>query len=238
MTELFRVAIDWGKPEVVLETSWYCLVVLILLILLVAVSFRIAVRRCPVLRGLRPGTELKVLSVAVKLGGVEVKGQWEPAEREREASWELYVELVTRIAVQELPDDQGLMREALSSLHSLFQTTRDILRKYGPSVAMPTRKGHLSFGFLAIAVLNRVLRPVLATWHPLLSDHEGSRPQDIGPAEWERLWNQHGELRSALKKVRADLREYESLLREAANVPLVVTKKEDSHELGREPNGP
>ena len=71
------------------------------------------------------------------IGGVE--GTWEPDEREHNASWEMYVELVTRISVAELKSDAGLLRDTLSSLHSLFDTTRDILRNYGPSVSSTQR---------------------------------------------------------------------------------------------------
>ena len=38
----------------------------------------------------------------------------------------MYIELVTRIAVIELRPEEGLLREALSSLYSLFDTTRKI----------------------------------------------------------------------------------------------------------------
>jgi hypothetical protein len=48
-----------------------------------------------------------------------------------------YIELVTRIAVVPLGPGGGLLRDALSNLYSLFPTTRDILRRYGPGVADP-----------------------------------------------------------------------------------------------------
>ena len=107
----------------------------------------------------------KLTSVKVNLklpfiGGVE--GTWEPDESEQKAAWEMYVELITRISVSELKPDEGLLREALSSLYTLFDTTRKILREYDPSIARPKGKDKLSFGYLAVAILNVVLRPVLA----------------------------------------------------------------------------
>ena len=54
---------------------------------------------------------------------------WESDQTERRAAWELYIELVTRIAVQPLATKEGLMREALNSLYNLFGSTREILRK-------------------------------------------------------------------------------------------------------------
>ena len=86
---------------------------------------------------------------------------------ERRAAWKLYVELNTRITTQALKADEGFLREALSSLHAIFEITREILKDAGPGVA----QGHDSLGFYAMEVLNQVLRPVLATWHP---DRPGS----------------------------------------------------------------
>ncbi len=61
----------------------------------------------------------------------------------------MYVELVTRITVVELKPDEGLLREALNSLYSLFDTTRQILENTDPRSRSPkgtaTRNFHLVF---------------------------------------------------------------------------------------------
>jgi hypothetical protein len=77
----------------------------------------------------------------------EISGTWEPDEAERRASWELYVELVTRVAVVQLGPAEGLLREALSSLREVFGITRGILRRYGPAVAPKTAEQEPSFGY-------------------------------------------------------------------------------------------
>jgi hypothetical protein len=166
--------------------------------------------------------QFKSLKVRLKLPYVaDVEGTWEPDERERDAAWELYVELVTRVSVVELGPKEGLLREALGSLYSLFQTTREILRKYGPGVARPKGGSELSFGYLAVAVLNGALRPVLANWHPLLLDYEGRRPPEVSAVEHEWSWERAGELRQELERVRGSLVEYADLLAEVAEVPLL-----------------
>jgi hypothetical protein len=107
------------------------------------------------------------LNLPFDLGGIEL----EPDETQQRAAWKLYIELTTRIAVQPLSLDEGLMREALTSLYSLFGTTRDVLKEAGPEVgAAPD-----TVGGIAIAVLNRGLRPFLAKWHPRLQDWEAQR---------------------------------------------------------------
>lgn len=167
---------------------------------------------------------LKSVKVSLKVPYLgEIAGTWEPDDSERRAAWEMYVELVTRVSVAELGPEEGLLREALSSLHSLFDTTRKILRAYGPSVAQPKGEDNLSFGYLAVVILNNVLRPVLAKWHPLLLDYENKREGSVSPLDHERQWDKHDELREVLNKVRGVLTEYADLLAEVAGVsPLTV----------------
>ena len=170
----------------------------------------------------------KLKSVKVSLnvpyiGGIE--GTWEPDESERKAAWEMYIELVTRISVEELRPEEGLLREALSSLYTLFDTTRKILREYGPSIAQPKGEAGLSFGYLAVTILNTVLRPVLAKWHPLLLDYESTKASAVSPLEHERRWDKYDELRQELGQVRGVLTAYADLLAEVAGVPPLVVKR-------------
>ena len=113
----------------------------------------------------------------LKLPGIgSVSGTWEPDKAEVSAAWELYVEMVTRIPLGGFSPQEGSLPEALDSIYSLFETTRSILRKYGPSVARPKRGRKLSFGYLAVSMLNLVLRPLLTEWHPKLRRWERDNP--------------------------------------------------------------
>lgn len=164
--------------------------------------------------------KLSSFRVTLKLSEfLEIEGAWEPTAEEKKASWEMYVELVTRISVADLHPEEGLAREALTSLYSLFESTRSILRQYGPAVAKPRRRGGLSFGHVAVTILNRVLRPLLAKWHPLLLDHENLRDEHVGRGEHERAWERIGELRQAIGETRVALSEYAALLAKVAGVP-------------------
>lgn len=170
-------------------------------------------------------TSVKVSLKLPFIGGVE--GTWEPDESEGKAAWEMYVELITRISVAELKPTEGLLREALSSLYTLFDTTRKILRKYGPSVAQPKGKGKLSFGYLAVVILNTVLRPILAKWHPLLLDYESTRESSVSSLEHERQWDKNQELRRVLNDVRVVLVNYANLLAQVTDVPSLIIKETD-----------
>ncbi len=130
------------------------------------------------------------------------------------AAWSLYVELVTRIAVEPLEADEGLVREALNSLYSLFGTTREILKEAGPDVGASKS----SVGGIAIAVLNNGLRPFLANWHPKLQVYEAKRPSDLSPKEHEKQWSEEPQLRSELAELRGKLEQYANALAVVAGV--------------------
>lgn len=155
-----------------------------------------------------------------------ITGTWKPNDAEKKASWELYVELVTRISVVELKRSEGFLREALDSLYLLFQTTREILRKYGSDVAVPRKKGDLSFGKLAIIILNYQLRPVLSKWHPLLTDYEEQRANGVSIKTHEDTWEHNKELRDALNETRKVLMQYSVYLAKVANVEPIYTNGE------------
>ena len=91
-------------------------------------------------------------------------------DAQMKAVWELYVEYSTRISTQPLEVGAGSAREALSSLHSLFGTTCELLKQHGPAVA----QGPESLGAIAIRLLNEGVRPFLVKWHSALSAFEGA----------------------------------------------------------------
>ncbi|WP_257237219.1 hypothetical protein [Nostoc sp. 'Peltigera malacea cyanobiont' DB3992] len=82
---------------------------------------------------------------------------WKVDTTQKKAAWSLYVELVTRIAVEPLEVDQGLVREAMNSLYSLFGTTREVLKAAGPDVGASRD----SVGGIAIAYGGRYAIAVL-----------------------------------------------------------------------------
>ena len=135
----------------------------------------------------------KLTRVKIKIPWVG-EAEWNADPKERNAAWSLYIELVTRIAVQALPANEGSLREALTSLHSLFGSTRQILREAGPDVGASIS----SVGGIAIAVLNRGIRPFLSRWHPALSDWESRRDPGVSAGVHEQKWPEGDQLRSEL----------------------------------------
>lgn len=119
-------------------------------------------------------------------------------EADRDAAWELYVEMLTRIVTQPLPAKSGDEQTALDSVYSLFQTTREILRHRGRTT--------ISFSKVAIPVLNQVVRPFTAKWHG--ESIAGAFQQEAKREEFRR----------ELESLRQDLRNYNRMLAEIAGV--------------------
>ena len=119
-------------------------------------------------------------------------------QSDQDAAWELYVEMLLRVVTQPLPSEGGDESTALDSIYALFPVTREILRRRGRSA--------ISFSKVAIPVMNQVVRPFTAKWHPqslagALSDAEKCI-----------------EFRQDLEALQNDLRNYNRLLAQIAEV--------------------
>ena len=128
--------------------------------------------------------------------GIDVEITFDSADKD--AAWELYVEMLTRIVTQPLPTEVGDEKIALDSVYSLFPTTRDILRRHG--------RGTINFSKVAIPVLNQVVRPFTAKW-------QRESLSDAFDDEAKRA-----EFRAELSELQEDLRNYNRMLAEIAGV--------------------
>lgn len=156
---------------------------------------------------------------------------WEAGDAEKQAAWEIYIELVTRISLVTLEEDWGILREALSSLYSLFQTVRTILRQLGPIKSPPDSEPTQSCTYLAIKMLNTVLRPLLSKWHPLLKDYEEQRSATVRVLEHERAWEHYGKLRRDIMSMQKALQEYANAFAQIAGVsPLLIERHREEQD--------
>lgn len=137
------------------------------------------------------------------LTGIKLKlpfaeAEFNPIEADRDAAWDMYVELLTRITTQPLEPETGDEKTALDSVYSLFSTTREIMKRKG--------KNAPNFSKVAIIILNQIVRPFTAKWH---------RKSLNGAFQ-----NSHecGEFRSELSELRKWLTAYTRLLADMAQV--------------------
>lgn len=99
----------------------------------------------------------------------------------KKVAWSLFVETITRISTQPLQNDEGYIREAMNSLYSLFQTTRDLLKTMEPSTGVNSDGSTVEM--LAVSMLNKEIRPFLSKWHPKLKEYESKKQNS--EADWE-----------------------------------------------------
>jgi len=160
--------------------------------------------------------KLAEVEVGVNFGIFELKTKWTEDPKQRDAAWALSVELLTRVATQPIGDKDGLIRDALGSLRDLFPIFREVLRAAGPAVGV--RRD--TIGGTALVVVNKVLRPFLAEWHPRLLEWEATRAENVSVPAHERAWAEAMRCRGALMRVQEGLRKYaESLAQFAGALP-------------------
>lgn len=88
-----------------------------------------------------------------------LEADWKPQTADKNAAWDLYIELLTRITTQSLLPYAGDEKTALDSIYSIFGLTREIIKKHGRDCAEFTK--------IAIIVLNQIIRPFTSKWHKL-----------------------------------------------------------------------
>ncbi len=144
--------------------------------------------------------------VGLKVKTPILEMDWEPSDPDKNAAWDLYVELLTRITTQRLPDEHGTEEAALESVHKIFELTRTTLKEHGRMAENFTR--------IAIIVLNQIIRPFTAKWHRL--SEQGIFDEKT----------KCGEFRDELAELQDKLRAYTKILSELADVE-DMTEMED-----------
>jgi len=96
---------------------------------------------------------------SLKINARFLEMEFTPSDYDKNAAWELYIELLTRIATQHLDPKHGDEKTALESIHSLFSLTREVIKRQG--------RHCLEFTKIAVVILNQVIRPFTAKWHRL-----------------------------------------------------------------------
>lgn len=133
---------------------------------------------------------------SLKINTKFLEMEWEPKDADRNAAWELYIELLTRVTTQELDDGDGDELSALSSIHKIFDLTREIIKK--------NKRDCMEFTKIAIIVLNQLIRPFTAKWH---------KKSLNGLSEEDKVV-----FREELKELQKKLRLYTQMLGEMAGV--------------------
>ncbi|MDA1162596.1 MAG: hypothetical protein O3B13_05815 [Planctomycetota bacterium] len=145
----------------------------------------------------------KLTSLKINVKFLEM--EWNPSDEDRHAAWDMYVELLTRIATQPLADEEGDEASALKSLHAIFPLTREIIR---------SNFGCVEFTKIAVVVLNQVLRPFTARWHRLSLQSGFENPASCT------------QFRAELCELQKDMLKYTKMLGDMAGIEEDLTRLE------------
>lgn len=132
--------------------------------------------------------------------------EWKPDDVDKDAAWEMYIELITRVATQDLLPEHGDESTALTSIYKLFDITREIIKHKGRHCE--------SFTKIAIIILNQRIRPFTAKWHRL-SVQGGFN--DAANCD---------QFRTELSELQSVLRTYSRMLADIANVEDLTSLEE------------
>ena len=155
---------------------------------------------------------ITALFAKFRLEKVKLGPSWANAEiaidaSDSDAAWELYVEMLTRVVTQPLPDETGDEETALDSVYSLFPITREVLRRRG--------RRAINFTKIAVPILNQIVRPFTAKWH-------GKRlAEELGEEDIR------NEFRDELATLQEDLRNYNRMLAAIAGVEDLTDLEKD-----------
>ncbi len=127
------------------------------------------------------------------------------SDKDKEAAWELYVELITRVVTQSLEPDAGDEKTALKSVAGIFQTTRNILKAKGPEC--------LEFTKLSVIILNHIIRPFTSKWHK----------QSVEGGFLDNDNSQEKEFRADLLQLQQNMRNYTGMLAELIGLKEDIT---------------
>lgn len=119
-------------------------------------------------------------------------------DKDKDAAWDLYVEMITRTTTQAFVKEEGNAKAALDSIYSIFGLTRSLLKEHGRDCR--------GFAKVSIPILNQMIRPFTSKWHQYSLDGTLEYPENYESFMLE------------LRSLQKDLGKYVNLLADMAGV--------------------
>jgi hypothetical protein len=141
------------------------------------------------------------------------------SEQDRQCAWQLYTEIVTRVAVSGKRRDATsadftgeVLVESLASLHAFFQEAREIMKSFPVGKLKEKQQSHL--GTLIHDLLADVLRPFLEKWQAHLRSWWDSQDKAEDWFELQKKYPRYDELLKDWTYLRKLMRKLEHKLRD------------------------
>lgn len=168
-------------------------------------------------------------SFSVNLGIVSFGGEVD--ETDRQCAWELYCEIVSRVAVVGKVDERGndifvgeVLVESLNSLYNFFKESRGLMRRYPVGKMSSSHRAENHLGFFIAGMLETVLRPFLEKWQASYRHWwDTQADENLSPFDRQAQFPGLVELQSDWQAVRRFCREAADELANNYHLPKVTT---------------
>lgn len=202
--EVIRLSIDSSKPALTIESNWYLMGVVLLLVLILLFVWR------------------KYLSQKLNIYDMEVEISGSPkasfkVQRNDENLFianRIYIELTTRKAAIPIDEENDVIEEVYDSWYKLFGLIRDEIKTL-PGRYLKSHDPTIALIGLTTKILNEGLRPHLTEhqakfrkWY----EQEKAKNESISPQELQRRYPDYVNLIASMKQVNQTLIQYSNEL--------------------------
>lgn len=158
---------------------------------------------------------LIIREVTVRFPAGDAVYSVQPYTDERKLAWKIFVEITTRISIQPLAANEGILDESLSSLYYLFSCVRNLIAEAPPEVDIFSKRNTPCVQVAAVEMLNLHLRPFLSKWH---KEYEMFKKSNEFNQHGEDAWPQCENFRRDLEILRLNLKSFSHVFGNAAQV--------------------
>lgn len=202
MPNLFKIAIDYTRPSMTIESDWLLIIFLLVIILLVVI-----------LRKKGFLSWFNRYDMEVEISGVpKVKVKVERNNENLFIANRIYIELTTRKAAIPFDEDNDVIAEVYDSWYKLFGIIREEIKSV-PGRYLKDHDPTSALIGLTTKILNEGLRPHLTLYQARFRkwyEEEKARPENrrLSPHEIQRKYPDYTNLVDSIKQVNKTLTEF------------------------------
>lgn len=209
--EIIRLSFDSSKPSVSIESNWFLLGILVLLIVLYYIFRRKLKRKIEDLITTETGFEINT-------GLIKFNEKIKRNYQNLYIANRIYIELVTRKAALPIDKEKDVLVEIYTSWYALFKIIREEIKNL-PGEFLIHNESSKKLIDLTIEILNKGLRPHLTEYqaefnkwydHTVKEEATGNRKS---PQEIQKLYPKYVALTDSMLEVNKTLKQYSDQLK-------------------------
>ena len=205
--KILNLAFDYAKPELIIETDWFFLIALFVLVIIIIL----------LKRGLK-SWNFPIVELEMEISG-SPKAKFK-AKRDDSNIYianRIYIELVTRKAALPIEEDKDVIAEVYDSWHNLFGIIREEVKNV-PGHYLRSHVSTKALIGLTTKILNEGLRPHLTEYQAKFikwykEELEKDSSKNLSPQAIQQKYDKYSELITDMKNVNQILINYSNELK-------------------------